>query len=208
MFSVSISHDGSLVAAGCGDNVIRIWNVQTGHLVERLRGHEDDVNSVSFTPDDRGLISGSGDKTIKRWDLTPFLRCDARMELLPPATVSTPLSASVLDPSVVTPVKESGERGSICTVTFSGHVHYVMGVAVSHDEQWMVSGSYDKSVLFWDARTAQAQISLHAQKGRLYSVDMSPTGELFATGDDDGITRICGLFKVLHEEHSVLTIYE
>jgi WD40 repeat protein len=36
--SVAISPDGKLVAAGSLNTVVRIWDVNTGHLVERLKG--------------------------------------------------------------------------------------------------------------------------------------------------------------------------
>ena len=195
--SVSFSHDGRLVAAGCRDSIIRIWDVQTGYLVERLRGHGDSVRSVAFTPDGSGLISGSSDNKIKRWDLTPFLQCDAHMEPLQPATSSAPVSASALGRSVADPAKEGGERGSVCTMTFDGHNRFVSSVAVSHDGQWVVSGSSDRSVLFWDTRSAQAQFALHGHKSWVISVDMSSTGDIFATGGDDGVTRICELFLML-----------
>ena len=176
------------------DSIIRIWDVQTGYLVERLRGHGSSVNSVTFTPDDRGLISGSYDKKVKRWDLTPFLECDARMEPLPPATSSAPVSASAPERSVTALTKKDGERGSVCTMTFDGHANSVLSASVSHDGQWVVSGSFDKSVLFWDARNAQAQFSLHGHKSFVMSADVSSTGDIFATGDYDGVTRICELF--------------
>ena len=197
MLSVSVSRDGRLVAAGCRDGIIRIWDVQTGYLVERLRGHRNWVRSVAFTPDDRGLISGSYDRRIKRWDLTPFLECDARMEPLPPATSSAPVSASALERSMTVPAREGGERGSVCTVTFDGRKNCVLSAAVSHDGQWVVSGSFDKSVLFWDARNAQAQFVLHGHNLWVNSVDVSSTGDIFATGGSDGVTRICELFKCM-----------
>ena len=49
--------------------VVRIWDARTGELLERLRGHRDSVYSVAFTPDGRGLVSGSLDKTLKFWDV-------------------------------------------------------------------------------------------------------------------------------------------
>lgn len=72
--SVAISPDGRFVAAGSLDAFVRLWDVQTGHLVERLLGHKDSVYSVAFTPDGKGLVSGSLDQTLKHWDLTPLLR--------------------------------------------------------------------------------------------------------------------------------------
>ena len=67
--SVAISPDGALVAAGCVDAIVRIWNVPSGVLVEQLRGHQDSVYSVAFTHDGYGLVSGSLDNTLKYWDL-------------------------------------------------------------------------------------------------------------------------------------------
>ena len=192
--SISFSHDGRLVAAGCRDEIIRIWDVQTGYLVERLRGHGDSFGSVAFTPDDIGLINGGNENKIKRWDLTPFLKCEARMEPLPAATSSAPVSASAPERGMAVPANELGERGSVCTLTFNGHNRFVNSVAVSHGGQWVVSGSFDKSVLFWDARNAQAQFALHGHKDWVRSVDMSSTGDFFATGGFDCVTRICELF--------------
>ena len=197
VFSVSLSLDGRLVAAGCRDSIIRIWDVQTGYLVERLRGHGFYVLSIAFTLDDRGLISGGNDTKVKCWDLTPFLECDARMEPLPAATSPAPVSASAPKRSAAVPAKEGGERGSVCTMTFDGHKSFVQCASWSHDGQWVVSGSDDKSVLFWNARNAQAQFALHGHKSFIMSVDMSSTGDIFAAGGDDGVTRICELFLML-----------
>ena len=92
------------------------------------------------------------------------------------------------------PAREGGERGSVCTVTFDGHKNWVFSAAASHDGKWVVSGSFDKSVLFWDARNAQAQFALHGHNRWVNSVDVSSTGDIFATGGLDGVTRICELF--------------
>ena len=63
--SVAISPDGRWVAAGSLDMVVRIWDVNTGALVEHLRGHKDSVYSVVFSPDGRGPVSGSLDRSLK-----------------------------------------------------------------------------------------------------------------------------------------------
>ena len=142
--SVCISPDGTLVAAGSLDTVVRIWDVQTGKLVERLKGHRDSVYSVAFTPDGRGLVSGSLDKTLKYWDVQPIN--ERRKNGLKNG------ASAVLD------------RTSACTMNFTGHKDYVLSVAVSHDGQWVVSGSKDRGVQFWDAKSAVVQCMLQGHK--------------------------------------------
>jgi glucose repression regulatory protein TUP1 len=67
--SVALSPDGRYVAAGSLDKIVRVWDVQTGHLLERLEGHKDSVYSVAFMPDGKTIVSGSLDKTLKLWQL-------------------------------------------------------------------------------------------------------------------------------------------
>ncbi|KAF8623183.1 hypothetical protein AX17_007508 [Amanita inopinata Kibby_2008] len=67
--SVAISHDSRLIAAGSLDTIVRVWDVASGQLLARLRGHADSVYSVAFSADGCGLVSGSLDKTLKYWDV-------------------------------------------------------------------------------------------------------------------------------------------
>ena len=70
--TVAISPDGRFVAAGSLDKSVRVWDTNTGLVVERLDGadgHRDSVYSVAFAPNGRDLVSGSLDKTIKLWEL-------------------------------------------------------------------------------------------------------------------------------------------
>ncbi|KAH9917690.1 WD40 repeat-like protein [Epithele typhae] len=171
--SVCISPDGRLVAAGSLDTVVRIWDVATGILVERLKGHRDSVYSVAFTPDGKGLVSGSLDKTLKYWDVRPIMRARE--------SVVTKGSAAG---------KGEGDKGGQCTMNFTGHKDYVLSVAVSHDGKWVVSGSKDRGVQFWDANSAIAQCMLQGHKNSVISIDLSPAGNVLATGSGDWSARI------------------
>ncbi|KAJ7017158.1 chromatin associated protein [Mycena alexandri] len=160
----AISPDGRHVAAGSLDTIVRIWDAQTGALVERLRGHRDSVYSVVFTPDGLGVVSGSLDKTLKYWDK----------------------EAGVVVKDTV------GEK---CTMNFKGH-KVILGtrttccqVAVSHDGQWIVSGSKDRGVQFWD-RAGVVHSMLQGHKNSVISIDLNPTGNLLATGSGDNLARI------------------
>ena len=56
------------LAPACQDNTIRLWDVATHDEVAELRGHEDYVHAVAFSPDGTRLVSGSGDHTVRLWD--------------------------------------------------------------------------------------------------------------------------------------------
>jgi hypothetical protein len=112
--SVAISPNGQLVAAGSLDNIVRIWDVATGSLVERLRGHRDSVYSVAFTPDGKGLVSGSLDKTLKYWDVSGLImrgiEGGAQGSAIGPG--SAPGSADG---------RKDFDKSSQCTMNFTGH---------------------------------------------------------------------------------------
>ena len=78
---------------------------------------------------------------------------------------------------------------------------------------WVVSGSKDRGVQFWDSRTAIVQCMLQGHKnsgessflafflkkernlltffGLVISIDLSPAGSILATGIGDWQARIC-----------------
>jgi glucose repression regulatory protein TUP1 len=200
--SVAISPNGQYVAAGSLDTVVRIWDVATGLLVERLRGHRDSVYSVAFTPDGKGLVSGSLDKTLKYWDVSGLLGAGGSSNIGSNAATNgtkrkdASSSGSVGATGPGTPgqgavvKRDADNKASPCTMNFTGHKDYVLSVAVSHDGQWVVSGSKDRGVQFWDARTAVVQCMLQGHKNSVISIDLSPTGGLLATGSGDWQARI------------------
>ena len=142
-------------------------------LIERLRGHKDSVYSVAFTPDGQGLISGSLDKTLKYWDVRS-------VGMGPPPNGKKPVDKD------------------LCTMNFTGHKDYVLSVAVSHEGKWVVSGSKDRGVQFWDSRSATVQLMLQGHKNSVISIDLSPATSLLATGSGDWAARICAFFTFLH----------
>ncbi|RYP51599.1 hypothetical protein DL768_003106 [Monosporascus sp. mg162] len=163
--SVAISSDTKYVAASSLYTSLRVWNIQTGDLVEPLEdaeGHRDSVYSVAFAPNGRDLVSGSLDNTIKTWELMP--------------------------PRSGIPNARPSVKGSI--KTFYGHRDFVLSVAVTPDGAWAMSGSKDCGVQFWDLRTGNPQLRLQGHKNSVISVAPNPMGGSFATGSGDMRARI------------------
>ena len=71
---VSIDRTGEFVVTSSYDGSLRLFKTSTGETVHRFgdkhsKVHTKDVLSVDFSPDDRLIVSGSRDKSIKIWNV-------------------------------------------------------------------------------------------------------------------------------------------
>jgi len=199
VLSAAFSPDGRWLATGSRDDTARLWDVsalldedvQPGDSAAEprvLRGHEDDVRSVAFSPDGRWLATGSVDSTIRLWDVSAFLALGDSAE-----------------PNKDLPAGD----GSAPSLVLRGHEDVVTSVAFSPDGQWLASGSWDNTIRLWDVSALLAlgasegvSMSLHADdlvveprllgghEGRVWSVAFSPDARWLASGGDDGTARL------------------
>ena len=51
---------------------IVLYDMESGEERQVLRGHVDNVYQLALSPDGRTLISGSGDGTVKFWDVSKY----------------------------------------------------------------------------------------------------------------------------------------
>ncbi|NKE63131.1 WD40 repeat domain-containing protein, partial [Lentzea sp. PSKA42] len=69
---LAFSPDGTLIAAGTTDDVIRVWDVRdprNPQVRAVLHGHTERVWGVAFAPDNRTLATTGADRTVRVWDI-------------------------------------------------------------------------------------------------------------------------------------------
>ncbi|KAL4432056.1 hypothetical protein ABPG74_017792 [Tetrahymena malaccensis] len=67
--SLHLSSDGRYFVTGGSEQIVKIWDFATGKLIAQGRGHSGCINTVSFSPDNKQVISGGRDGNILVWNV-------------------------------------------------------------------------------------------------------------------------------------------
>ncbi len=71
-FAVAFSPDGSRIVSGGEDQLVRVWEVDSGAELATMNGHTGNVYSVNYSPDGARIVSGGNDGTIRIWDAETY----------------------------------------------------------------------------------------------------------------------------------------
>jgi WD40 repeat protein len=63
------SPDGKIIASAREDDIITLWDFETGTKLRDLMGHSDSVYSIDFSHNGKLLVTASRDTTIKIWEV-------------------------------------------------------------------------------------------------------------------------------------------
>ena len=161
----------------------------------QLKGHEDRVYSVAFSPDGNTLVSGSGDNTVRLWNA------------MTGEPISEPLMGHkdgvysvVFSPDRNTLISGSDDKtvrlwdittGAAIGKPLTGHENTIYSVAFGLDGNTLASGSADKTVRLWDATTgATIGKPLTGHEDIVNSVAFSSDRKILASGSADNTVRL------------------
>lgn len=65
---LAFSHDSRFLATGSDAGEARVWAIPSGELVAELRGHQDDVDSIAWTPDGTHIVTGTDRGVLRMFE--------------------------------------------------------------------------------------------------------------------------------------------
>ena len=161
--------------------------------LNRFQGHTSWVLSVSFSPDNKMLASGSEDHTVKLWSLDGRELHTFLGHLDWVSSVSFSPNGQMLASSSGDKTVKLWSLDGRELHTFLGHSAGVNSFSFSPDGQTLASGSYDRSIKLWslDGRELHTFSAIHS--GGINSISFSPDGQMLASGSYDRTVKLWSL---------------
>ncbi|XP_065054682.1 uncharacterized protein LOC135683371 [Rhopilema esculentum] len=151
---ISVQLYKNLLASGSVDKTIKIWNTDTGELVQTLKGHSKGVWGLRFMSRTL-LISCSNDHTIKIWNLRTntcartFLGHDGGVWCIERK------GDLLVSGSVDKTARLWNLRHCRLKATFSGHSGAIFGIDFDPQRGFVFTGSADKTIRMWNMVTTE-----------------------------------------------------
>ncbi|BBC25599.1 hypothetical protein [Pseudanabaena sp. ABRG5-3] len=158
----------------------------------RLLSHSDVVRSVAFSPDGKTIATGSGDNTVKLWNLEgkEIQTFKGHSDVVRNVGFS-PDGKTIATASEDKTVKLWNLEGKELQ-TFKGHSNVVYSVAFSPDGKTIATASKDKTVKLWNLQGKEIQ-TFKGHSDVVWRVAFSPDGKTIATASADDTVKLWNL---------------
>lgn len=185
VWRATFSPDGRIVATGCGDHVIRLWDASTGKELHTLPVENGGAVGLAFAPDGKTLASAPGgnvkEQVLRLWDVETgrMLRtCEGHADIAYGVAYG-PDGKRIASASKDRTVRVWDVATGKELAKFSAHTSTALRVAFSPDNQMLASGGDDQTVRLWNVTTNRETQALN-HGSSIYGVAFSPDGRLVA----------------------------
>uniref|UniRef100_A0A8C1M5F9 WD repeat-containing protein 3 n=1 Tax=Cyprinus carpio TaxID=7962 RepID=A0A8C1M5F9_CYPCA len=187
------------IILGTKSGKIQIFDLASGSLLETTDAHAGALWSMCLAPDQRGIVTGGADKTVKFWDFELIKDQDSgkNKRLTVKHTRTLQLDEDVLC------VRYSPDQRLLavslldCTVkifytdtlkfflSLYGHKLPVLCLDISHDSALIATGSADRNVKIWGLDFGDCHRSMFAHDDSVMFLQFVPKTHLFFTAGKD-----------------------
>ncbi|KAJ7192655.1 hypothetical protein GGX14DRAFT_594255, partial [Mycena pura] len=192
--AVAFSSDGKHIVSASHDQMLRVWDSETGHIVACFRARKQPT-SVAFLPDGRGVMASVLVHTedfvygiTELWDsltgelaLRPFYEENNSVSYVAFSLDGKRIASGLADGTIRVWDKEAG---SLIAGPLKGHLDRIYCIAFSPDGKSIVSGSKDATIRIWDSETGSIVTGpLKGHERGITSVAFSPNGGQIVSTD-------------------------
>jgi len=166
-----------------------------GALLRTLKSHSGWVNGIAVTPDGRGAVSASNDKTLKLWDMETgrVLRTLEGHSAAVLGVAVTPDGKRAVSASRDHTLKVWDLETGRVLRTLEGHPSDVLSVAVTPDGKRAVSASNDYTLKVWDMETGRVRQTLEGHSAPVNGVAVKPNGMQAVSASADQTLKVWDL---------------
>jgi WD40 repeat protein len=161
--AVAFDDTGNLLATGCHDGVLRIWDLPKNTPLKTINAHvvsmpqqvQHPIYAVLWTPDFKQVFTASYDKSIKLWDVASGNLVREFKAAPDPKPEEPKKEEPKKDEKKDPPKKEEPKKEEPKDTGPPGHRDQVFTIALTKDGKFLASGSSDRTVKLWDAATGK-----------------------------------------------------
>ncbi|XP_052004998.1 WD repeat-containing protein 3 [Xyrauchen texanus] len=187
------------IILGTKSGKIQIFDLASGSLLETADAHGGALWSMCLSPDQRGIVTGGADKTVKFWDFelikdeisgknkrltvkhTRTLQLDEDVLCVRYSPDQRLLAVSLLDCTVKIFYTDTLKF----FLSLYGHKLPVLCLDISHDSALIATGSADRNVKIWGLDFGDCHRSMFAHDDSVMFLQFVPKTHLFFTAGKD-----------------------